>query len=576
MATIKNNKRILILVVTIIKLSSSCSLDKLDPSVKYDPCLGKVTSKFTHDKIGVTCDSPCTVKFTNLSTGAKTYRWDFGEGGTSSDPNPTYVFKKAGKWDVKLTVTADNNCSAVSMESVTITTPIGSVPVPDFTFSFSNDNQFAPSNVIFTNTSTNSVSYKWDFGDGKGKSDSISPSYYYIQPNSYTVTLESTNNSGVTKSINKVVTINTSKFTKTFGGSKDDYGYSIQQTSDGGYIICGMTNSEGAGNDDVYLIKTDLLGNKIWTNTYGGALIDRGFSVQQISDGGYIICGYTNSKSGAGGGGDVYLIKTNANGGILWDRPFGESKSESGSSVKQTQDGGFIVCGSTTSYGPSLSYVYLLKIDSRGLESWKKIYGNSSKIQNTGSSVSQTTDGGYILCGTSFGGGKGDIYLVKTNANGDSTWTKTYGLNDDHGSCVQQTKDGGYIICGTSVEIATANSDVYLIKTKANGDIDWTRIIRGESGDYGYSIQQTTDGGYIICGLTNSVGSGNSDAYLIKTKSNGEVDWKRTFGGASDDTANSVQQTADGGYIICGATKSQGAGGFDVYVIKTDKNGNVQ
>ena len=148
---------------------ATCSLERIDPSVKYDPCLNKVTSKFTHDKLGVSCDSPCLVKFTNQSVGAKSYRWDFGDGGTSTDANPSYIFKKTGRWDVKLTAFADNanNCTSVSTQPVIVVSANAPAPIADFTFSFLNNDQFAPATVTFTNNSQNASSYKWYFGAGQ-------------------------------------------------------------------------------------------------------------------------------------------------------------------------------------------------------------------------------------------------------------------------------------------------------------------------------------------------------------------------------------------------------------------------
>ena len=355
-------------------------------------------------------------------------------------------------------------------------------------------------------------------------------------------------------------------WTKTFGGSDYDYGRSVQLTSDGGYIITGYTDY-GTGNSNIYLIKTDANGNEEWWRTFGGNGYDEGWSVQQTSDGGYIIAGWTSSF-GAGDN-DVYLIKTDANGDTLWTQTFGGSDPDQGYSVQQTSDGGYIIAGYTTSYGAGGYDVYLIKADSEGNESWSQTFGGIDNDQ--GFSVQQTTDAGYIIVGhtSSFGAGFYDVYLIKTDANGDTLWTQTFGgSGPDYGKSVQQTLDGGYIIAGYT-SLGAGPAAVYLIKTDANGNESWYQTFGGSSSDHGRSVQQTLDGGYIISGYTGSYGAGGSDVYLIKTDANGNESWYQTFGGSYSDHGESVQQTSNGGYIVAGWTQSFGSGGYDVWLIKT-------
>jgi len=359
---------------------------------------------------------------------------------------------------------------------------------------------------------------------------------------------------------------------KTFGGSDDDWGYSVSQTSDGGYIIAGGTKSFGAGNGDVYLIKTDGNGNQIWQKTFGGSNYDLGYSVSQTSDGGYIIAGWTYSF-GAGIS-DVYLIKTDGNGNQIWQKTFGGSNWDLGCSVSQTSDGGYIIAG--TSFGAGISDVYLIKTDGNGNQIWQKTFGGS--YNDEGNSVSQTSDGGYIIAGTteSFVAGDYDVYLIKTDGNGNQIWQKTFGGGSwDGGNSVSQTSDGGYIIAGTTHSFGAGISDVYLIKTDRNGNQIWQKTFGGSNYDGGYSVCQTSDGGYIIAGGIYSFGAGGSDVYLIKTDGGGNQIWQKTFGGSNYDGGYSVSPTSDGGYIIAGGTHSFGAGGSDVYLIKTDRNGNT-
>jgi len=367
-----------------------------------------------------------------------------------------------------------------------------------------------------------------------------------------------------------------SSWWRTYGGTDGDGGYSVQQTTDGGYIIVGYACSFGAGGADVYLVKTSASGDTLWTRTCGGTEYDVGSSVQQTSDGGYIITGWTRSFGpGTPTCKNVYLIKTSASGDTLWTRTCGGTGDDEGGSVQQTTDGGYIITGYT--YPPSAwsGDVYLIKTDSSGDTLWTRTYGGSE--HDGGNSVQQTTDGGYIIAGSTFSFGSGtpnyaNVYLIKTDAQGDTLWTRTHGgPGSDHGFSVQQTSDSGYIITGRT--FGTGGVDVYLVKTDAQGDTLWTRTYGGPDYEEGYSVQQTADGCYIVVGYTGPYLVGNHAVYLIKTGASGDTIWTRTYGGPGSDQGFSVRQTSDSGYIIAGYTLSFGAGSYDVFLIKTDSNG---
>jgi len=327
---------------------------------------------------------------------------------------------------------------------------------------------------------------------------------------------------GAVSSWSSARTISIYLWDKTFGGTHNDHGNSVQQTTDGGYIITGWTYSYGAGNDDVWFIKTDENGNKVWDKTFGGTHYDEGHSVQETSDGGYIITGWT--KSYGAGRSDVWLIKTDGNGNKVWDKTFGGTRGDYGKSVQETQDGGYIITGETCSYGT----------------------------------------GEY----------DDDVWLIKTDRNGNKVWDKTFGgTHYDEGHSVQETQDGGYIITGYTDSHGAGSYDVWLIKTDRNGNKVWDKTFGRTGYDKGYSVQQTTDGGYIIAGFT--YGEGGYDVWLIKTDGNGNKVWSKTFGGTGGDYGYSVQQTRDGEYIIAGRTLSYGAGECDVWLIKTDENGRT-
>ncbi len=195
----------------------------------------------------------------------------------------------------------------------------------------------------------------------------------------------------------------------------------------------------------------------------------------------------------------------------------------------------------------------------------------SSNNNDIGYSVQQTTDGGYIVTGytVSFGNGENDVWLIKTDSQGTEEWNKTFGgSGNDKGNSVQQTTDGGYVITG--YKGSSNGPDIWLIKTDSEGSEEWNQTFGGSNSDRGYSVQQTTDGGYIITGYTGSFGNGSSDVWLIKADSLGNEEWDQTFGGSSSDQGYSVQQTTDGGYIITGYTRSYGNGSRDVWLIRID------
>ena len=387
-------------------------------------------------------------------------------------------------------------------------------------------------------------------------------------------------------------------FSKTFGGSGQDYGRSVQQTSDGGYIITGNTRSFGEGNQDVWLIKTDSQGQEEWNQTVGGGSNkETGYYVQQTNDGGYIITGITDSN------GDniteVWLIKTDSQGNEKWNHTFGGNGAlnDIGHSVQQTTDGGYIITGITWEVYGNGGDLWLIKTDSQGNEEWSSIFGG--EYGDRGYSGQPTTDGGYILTGKSYFNyqsdgrwNNGDVRLIKTDSQGNEEWNQTfsgskegtyidgYGTTryfEEYGSSVQQTSDGGYIITGTRnrFDDNDDNEDVLLIKTDNQGNEQWNQIFGGNQIDFGTSVQQTIDGGFVITGYTESFGNGFSDVWLIKTDSQGREEWNRTYGGSGWDVGRSVQQTTDGGYIIAGQTGSFGNGNTDVWLIKTDSEGNT-
>lgn len=310
--------------------------------------------------------------------------------------------------------------------------------------------------------------------------------------------------------------------------------YSITQTKDGGYILCGGKHSdENTDESSAWLMKTDADGNKLWEKTYSDVTACPS-SLWQTADGGYMLCGNT-------------FIKTDSEGNKLWEKII-ENGGGWMKSIQQTTDGGFIICGASGDF-----HLVLAKTDTGGNIIWNKVFTISE--MDEGNSVRQTTDGGYIVCGNTWPIQKEgfidrpNILLIKTDANGNKMWEKTPGGTlYNSGVSVQQTADNGYIVCGTGDTKASVGIlGILLIKTDASGNKLWEKVFKQGQG---YSVQLTDDGGYIICGTSDSFGIPRH-CWLIKTDANGHKLWDKTFGEGIT-YCGSVQQTADGGYITCG------------------------
>ncbi|MBC8047760.1 MAG: T9SS type A sorting domain-containing protein [Fimbriimonadaceae bacterium] len=410
----------------------------------------------------------------------------------------------------------------------------------------------------------------------------------------------------------------------TIGGNEYDYLQSVRQTTDGGYILGGYTRSgisgdkteASLGENDYWVVKLSFSGDIEWQNTIGGSGFDELQSVQQTTDGGFILGGYSNSpvsedKSEGDplSSVDYWVVKIDASGDIEWDNTIGGNSNDWLYSVQQTTDGGFILGGYSTSpvsgdksegslFG-SVDY-WVVKIDASGGIEWQNtIRGNSDDLLY---SIQQTYDGGYILGGYSNSGifgdktevslGENDYWVVKLDDDGVIEWQNTIGgSSDDLLYSIQQSSDGGYILGGYSEsgisgdknETNIGGSDYWVVKLDTSGNIEWQNTIGGNSWDILNSVQQTEDGGYILGGYSHSGVSGDkteasmgSDIWSVKLNSTGNIESQNTIGGSTFDFLFSSHQTADGGYILGGSSKSNisgdkteaNLGDYDYWVVK--------
>jgi hypothetical protein len=405
---------------------------------------------------------------------------------------------------------------------------------------------------------------------------------------------------------------------KSLGGSNNDVANSIQPTADGGYIVAGYSLSNDGdvsnnhGNEDFWVVKLNSTGSIAWQKSYGGSSIDIAYSIKQTTDGGYIVAGQTYSNDGdvtnniSTIGGSFWVLKLSSAGSLQWQKCLALNAVGSGATdIQQTADGGFVVAGNGNFLMPTSSYgdVLVIKLTSTGSIEWSQPLGGG--YHDNARSIKQTTDGGYIVAGATastdgdfsanhnMGAATYDYYITKINSTGRLEWQKIYGgKENDEAYAVQQTTDGGYIVTGYS-ESTDGNvtdhhgyagyADYWLLKLTATGAIQWQKSLGGTGNDVGYSVQQTSDGGYIAAGYTKGAtdgdvtynhNTGTTDYWIVKMDNAGSIKWQKSFGGGSFDDAHSIKQTIDGGFIVAGQSFSNDGdvsgnhGAYDFWVLK--------
>lgn len=412
---------------------------------------------------------------------------------------------------------------------------------------------------------------------------------------------------------------------KSLGGSGNDYANSVHQTADGGYIVAGYTSSNDGdvsgnhGGDDIWVVKLTATGAVAWSKTFGGSGNDIANYVQQTADLGYVIAGTTYSNDGDvtrnQGNSDAWVIKLDNAGTIQWQKTFGGNHVDVATSIRQIEDGGYIVGCYTLSENNNSDVIgsrggsdfWIVKLTSTGDIEWSRCLGGQS--YDYARAVQQTEDGGYVIGGytlsvdghVSGNHGNVDYWVVKLDNMQEIEWQKTYGgTSSDILTSLVQTTDGGYIVAG---HVYSQDGDIpgsgfhgplyddyWVVKLSSTGAIQWKKALGGYGNDLAQSVQQTSDGGYIVFGyVTSNDGdvSGNNgymNYWIVKLSSQGVIQWQRALGGSNQegfnpipyatDGAHSIQQTTDLGYILAGYSKSNDGdvsgnhGGFDYWVVK--------
>jgi len=402
---------------------------------------------------------------------------------------------------------------------------------------------------------------------------------------------------------------------KCYGGTNSEEAHSIQQTSDGGYIVASVTNTNNngdvtgyhGGGGDYWIVKLNSDGSIQWQKSLGGTGLDNSYCIRQTANGGYIVAGQSNSNdgdvSGNHGSNDCWVVKLTSTGSIQWQKSLGGTGNDRGYSIQQTADGGYIVAGTSDSNDGDVSGnhggddYWIVKLTSTGSIQWQKSLGGAG--YDISQCTQQTADGGYIVAGQSNSNdgdvsgnhGSNDYWVVKLTSTGSIQWQKALGGSADDnfnywGEAVKQTADGGYIVAGSSysndgdVSVNHGSNDYWVVKLTSTGSIQWQKALGGTSSEHCKSIQQTSEGGYMVAGFTYSNNGdvsghhGFNDYWIVKLNSNGSIQWQKALGGTGVERGNSIKQTADGGYIIAGISQSNDEdvsgnhGGSDAWIVK--------
>ncbi|MDQ3048260.1 MAG: T9SS type A sorting domain-containing protein [Bacteroidota bacterium] len=400
---------------------------------------------------------------------------------------------------------------------------------------------------------------------------------------------------------------------QTFGGGMYDFARQVEFTSDGGLISIGHTQSSDGdvslnqGGGDVWLIKTTSNGAIEWEQTFGGSAFDYGSSVVQTSDGGFVAAGYSESTdgnvTGNHGNGDIWIIKVSNTGSLIWEKTFGGSLRETAQSIQQTSDGGFIVCGYSESVngditsGSESGEVWIIKLNNSGLLMWEHSYGGSA--YESGQDIKLCSDGGFLFTGITHSNdgdvsglnGTGNCWVVKTDSMGAIKWEHTYGgSNFDFGQSLENTNDGGFILAGYSestdgdVHGNHGAGDGWMVKCDVNGNIQWEKTLGSSGNDQVYSVVELPGSGYALTGFSGygdgdvSMNKGSLDCWMVILNSDGSIKTQQSFGGSGLDLGYCIRRASDGTLVIAGYSESADGdiagnnGGGDSWILGLDVN----
>ena len=552
-------------------------------------CLQKTPTAAFQSNKQIVCPGQA-VNYTDMSAlGANTgviWSWSFPGGvpATSSSQNPTVVYNTAGMYSATLTVTntfGNNTLTKTNYITVSALTAVlsGSATIP------------TGGNALLKVDFSNSAGpYTIQYTDGTTlktiNNITTNPYYFTVTPaqtSTYMLMAVSTPNCTGAYSGNAIITVGTSgsgsttctgspiMFERAYGTATSDYGNNIIRSNAGENYLVGMSAaSTSAANFSIS--KLNAAWDVVWTKEIGTSSEEYIYNSTKSTDGNIMVCGYSTINGSL----DAYVAKVDFNGNIIWSKTFGSSSNEYGFSIQNTSDGGYVLAGRAESYSGSLD-AYVVKMDANGTVQWTKAFGRDGN--DYAFTCSQTSDGGYIVASASQSSGFSnyDYLITKLTSTGSVSWSKYYGGSDDEGPRkLIITSDGGFLIGGHSRY--GSSLDAMVTKVDASGNLLWSKIFGGYGGEDIFTVKEGTDGNYLVAGITNSYGAGGNDIFFQKFDVNGNVLWAKVYGGAQNEyfpAMGGIENSSDGGYTVVGATLSFGAGNGDMFLIKTDCNGNT-
>ena len=359
-------------------------------------------------------------------------------------------------------------------------------------------------------------------------------------------------------------------YSKAYGGAATERAQSLNQTSDGGFVIAGITESYGEGAGDFLLLKSDTTGNLDFGKAYGTSGNEECFALKVTTDNGYILTGNSGS--------DLYNVKSDSMGNVDWEQTLSYGGTETNRDVVQDTDGGFVFIGYTNGTGAGGNDHLITKRDASGNNVWAWTIGGTGNEYGYG--IIKDVNGGFAFCGASNSSGAGayDFQFQKLDAGGNSQWGWYMGgTENEYARALTQTYDSGYVLVGYTYSFGAGAADVYVRKVNSDGTTGWGSVMGGTEDDYAFSVALTDDHGFIIAGQTKSFGAGLSDVWLVKLDADGNFMWSWVIGGPDHESGSSVVVGDDGCYYVAGYTRSYGVGGGtdDALLVKFTPDGST-
>ena len=370
---------------------------------------------------------------------------------------------------------------------------------------------------------------------------------------------------------------------RTFGGEENDIGYALEVTEDGGMLLFGSTRSKGEGSTDMWLIRISPQGEVSWDKTYGGPNRDEGMSVIQMASGRYMI--YGHAWDFMGGRLNQTLLHVQRNGEEIWRRMYGDGSRDLGFSMIEIEDSSYVLAGSNFATG--MGDVNIIQTTPSGKEKWEERY--LSPNADYPGEIIRTQDGGFAIVGSAGGFYDqteifssfrvfSDVFLLKYSKDGKLEWEQKYpGEYHDFGKAIRQAPDGGYYLLGSTQHRGAGSFDLLLIRTDSQGKERWSKTYGGPDFEYGESMDLSPEGDLYLTGTTKSFGlNGSPDLWILKVGPDGDKLWEKTAGGENSEYGYAVKSTQDGGCAALGETQSLGAGKRDFFLVELTAKGKFK